>query len=162
MKFISNRNFVIVSLIATLIMGFVVMYIVNPLIDGKNGLDVIALQLAFSKERALEIIASWDINNFKRFIIFDYIYALCYMLFFASLILWLGKKRGINTTKFAYIAILAGVFDWIENSLELWFLNNQDSFSSTLFFIHSILATLKWLALPIVLFVIIKLIIKKD
>ena len=45
----------------------------------------------------------------------------------------------------------------IENTLELLFINNPIEFSNTLFFIHSIIASLKWMALPIIVTFIIKL-----
>ena len=58
---------------------------------------------------------------------------------------------------FVYVAIFAGLSDWIENSLELCFLDDIDGFSQGLFWTHSMIATLKWLALPVVLVGIISL-----
>jgi len=161
MIFLANRKVMIFSMISTLIMAFVVMVVVDPVIDGKEGFGVIALQLSFFIDKAKEIISSWDIEAFRHFIIFDYIYALSYMVFFASLVSWLEKEKVQPKSIFPYVAIGAGVFDWIENSLELWFLNDIDGFSATLFFIHSIFATLKWLALPLILWKIVKLLSAK-
>jgi len=156
MNFLANRQVMIISMISTLIMAFIVMVIVDPLIDGKDGFSVIALQLSFDKEIGKEIVSSWNIEAFNRWIIMDYLYALSYMIFFVSFLLWLEKIKNLPSTIVPYIAIGAGVFDWIEDSLELLFLNNIEAFSSTLFFIHSIFATLKWLALPIIIGTIIK------
>ncbi len=157
MTFLANKKTVILSAILTAFMAFVVMAIVNPMIDGKDGLSVIALQLSFDKAAAKEIVSTWDIEVFRQWIFTDYIYALSYVLFFTSLLLWLGKEKHVNVKRFVAIALFAGLFDWVENSLELWFLQDMDHFSSTLFFIHSVLSTLKWLALPVVLWKIVQL-----
>jgi len=161
MNFLTNKKTVIFFGITTLIMAYIVMVIVDPMIDKKDGFSVIALQLAFFKENGLKIISTWDIEAFKKWIFTDYIYALSYMLFFSSLALWLAKVKKTTAGIYPYIAIMAGIFDWIENSLELWFLNSPDTFPSALFFIHSIISTIKWLALPLFLFGIIKMILKK-
>jgi hypothetical protein len=62
-------------------------------------------------------------------------------------------NKGLFSSPDPYISI----FDWIENTLEILFINNHIEFSNTLFFIHSIIASLKWLALPIIVTFIIKL-----
>ena len=157
MTFLANKKTVILSAILTAFMAFVVMAIVNPMIDGKDGLSVIALQLSFDKAAAKEIVSTWDIEAFRQWIFTDYIYALSYVVFFTSLLLWLGKEKHVNVKRFVAIALFAGLFDWVENSLELWFLQDMDHFSSTLFFIHSVLSTMKWLALPVVLWKIVQL-----
>ena len=157
MKFLSNKKIVIFSALTTVLMAFIVMVIFDPLVDGKNGLDVIALQLAFSKEVGIGIVSSWNTEAFQTWIGLDYLYALSYMVFFSSMISWLEKDKGVSYSIYPYIAIFSGLFDWIENSLELWFLSDMEGFSSTLFFIHSIIATLKWLALPIIVWRIVKL-----
>lgn len=158
MKFLANKNIVIFSAITTAIMAFIVMAIVDPTIDGKDGLSVIALQLSFDKTAAKEIVSTWDIGAFRHWIFTDYIYALSYVLFFSSLLSWLGKEKNADVKWFVTIALFAGIFDWIENSLELLFLQDMDNFSSTLFFVHSVLSTLKWLALPVIVWRILVLI----
>jgi len=162
MHFVANKKVVIISMMTTLIMAYIVMFVFDPMVDGKDGLGVIALQLAFEKSKGIQIVSSWNIEVFNKGIILDYLYALSYMIFFASLVSWLEKKRDILPSFFPYIALLAGAFDWIENSLELWFLHDEEAFSSTLFFIHSIFATLKWLALPLIVWRIIILFRLKD
>lgn len=164
LNILSNKKILIISTIVTLIMFIVVMFIVNPSIDKKNGMGVLALQLAFDKEVGIKIINSWTqlgIENFNQFIFTDYIYALSYSLLFASIIsVLILKKTKQNLFKYkliVYLPFIAGLFDWIENTLELLFINNPIEFSNTLFFIHSIIASLKWMVLPIVLTFIIKL-----
>ena len=161
MKFLAKKSIVVISMITTLIMVFIVMVIVDPLIDGGNGFNVIALQLSFDNTLGQKIVSDWNIEVFNQWIIMDYIYALSYVVFFSSLILWLEKSKNLPSSIVPYIALSAGIFDWIENSLELWFLNHIETFSPTLFFIHSVFATLKWLALPIIIGTIIKLYQKK-
>jgi len=159
----SNKKVIATSTVVTLIMFTVVMFIINPSIDGKNGMGVLALQLAFDKEVGIEIINTWGksgIENFKQLIFTDYIYALGYSVFFASILsVLILKKSKQNLSKYKliiYLPFIAGLSDWIENTLELLFINSPIEFSNTLFFIHSIIASIKWLTLPIVLSLIIK------
>ena len=93
MKILATKSTVIISAILTAIMGFIVMVIVDPMIDGKDGLSVFALQLSFDKTVAKSIVSTWDIEAFREWIFTDYIYAVSYVLFFASLLLWLGKEK---------------------------------------------------------------------
>jgi len=69
-----------------------------------------------------------------------------------------GKQENLIFYKLLlFLPFLAGIFDWIENTLELFFINNPTEFSNILFFIHSLIASLKWLILPIVVGFLIKL-----
>jgi hypothetical protein len=161
---LGKRNIIIISTVITLIMFTVVMFVVNPSIDGKNGIEVILLQVAFNKEVGIKIINSWKqsgIENFNQLIFTDYIYALAYSIFFASILsMLIFKKSKHNMSKYkliVYLPFIAGLFDWIENTLELFFINNPFQFSEILFFIHSIIASLKWTALPIIIIFILKL-----
>jgi len=165
----NKRSVIIISTVITLIMFMVVMFIVNPSIDGKDGIGVLSLQLAFDKKVGIEIINNWTqlgIENFNKLIFTDYIYALSYSIFFTSIVsVLIVKKSKQNILKYKliiYLPFIAGLFDWIENTLELLFINNPIEFSNTLFFIHSIIASLKWMALPIIVTFIIKLSLKDN
>ena len=164
LNILNRKKAIIILSLITSIMFAIVMLMVNPSIDGKNGMGVIALQLAFDKEIGIEIINSWTqsgIDNFNQFIFTDYIYALAYSVFFASILsVLIFKKSKQNILKYkliVYLPFIAGLFDCIENTLELLFIHNPIKFSNILFFIHSIIASLKWIALPIIVVFIIKL-----
>ena len=58
LNILNNKKIIIISTVVTLIMFTVVMFIVNPFIDGKNGMGVLALQFSFDKELGIEIINS--------------------------------------------------------------------------------------------------------
>ena len=148
----------------TLIMFIIVMFIVNPIIDSKNGFGVISLQLAFDKAKGISIVNSWGdegISNFNHYIFTDYLYALFYSFFFASLLSMLifRAKQEIYTkyTWIVYLPFFAGMCDWFENTIELLFIKNMSDFSNKLFFIHSVISALKWIALPIVLVYVVLL-----
>ncbi|HHL30935.1 MAG TPA: hypothetical protein ENJ41_00015 [Oceanospirillales bacterium] len=139
-----NTAFVIVMFIA-------VMFVINPIIDGSNGVGLIDLQLSFDKTAAIGIVQSWGeqgVYRFNRWIFSDYIYALSYGLFFASLLSYLLSKKNLlshSTYKFVvFIPFIAALLDWLEDSLELLFINNQTAFSASLFFSHSLIATMKF------------------
>lgn len=164
-----RKKLLIGSLIFMLMMFSIVMFFINPQIDGLNGIGVIKLQLSFNKDAGIEIIESWGasgIANFKRWIFIDYIYALSYSVFFASLlsllILQKGKEKSLKYTWVVVLAFIAGALDWIENTMELFFLNNPSGFPDSLFFLHSVIATLKWAAVPIAVIYVVALVTKKS
>jgi len=147
----------------TSIMFVIVMFIVNPMIDGKTGIEVIKLQLSFRTNTGKLIIEKWnDIGrqNFIKYIYTDYIYAFSYAFFLATLYLYKIRKNNITITKKQVIIItlpfIAGIFDIIENTIEILFIQNPNNFSELLFGFHTIVAILKWLGLPIILYFIIK------
>lgn len=166
---LSNKIVLFGSLIAMCIMFVIVMFCINPAIDGLNGIGVIKLQLSFDKEVGLEIINSWGasgIEHFSQWIFTDYLYALTYAVFFASLLSSLILKKGMSSrlsyTWVVYLAFVAGLLDWTENTMELFFINNPSEFSNILFFLHSIVASVKWAAVPIAVVYVIVLLSKQN
>jgi len=149
------------SLIFVSILFGVVMFYINPKIDSKNGIGIIELQLSFFTDEGMRIVHDFGIGGaerFKKYILADYIYAVSYVLFFVSILkMLISRKKAYNYNFFIYIAIFAGIFDWVENSIEIAFLSNMKNFSELIFFLHSVVSLLKWTALPIVLFGIYKL-----
>lgn len=159
----NNKKMLIGFGILTGIMFIIVMFIVNPMIDTKTGLDVIKLQLSFTTKNGKSIIDNWnDIGqqNFLKYIYTDYIYAFSYSIFLSSLYLNKLLKNHIKIIDKHYLILIlpfvAGLFDMIENTVEIFFIKNSNNFSELLFSIHSILASLKWLGLPIIIYFLIK------
>ena len=151
------------------VMFVVVMFFVNPMIDGGNGSGVLELQLSFDKHVGIELINSWGepgVSNFKNWIFTDSIYAFSYSLFFASLISYLTLKKGerfyVTSIVFVSLTLLSGALDCVENSMELSFIYKPYGFSKNLFFIHSIVATFKWVAIASVTAYIIFLMTKRN
>ena len=127
------------------------MLVINPIIDGANGLGLIKLQLSFDKSVGIAIVDSWGengIEHFNRWIFSDYIYAFSYALFFASLLSFvIFKKKILNEKSYKktiLLPVFAGMLDWVEDSMELAFVNNQMTYSDQLFFIHSLIASAKF------------------
>ncbi len=169
LEIMSKKLILISSLVLMCITFTIVMFFANPQIDGADGLGVIELQLSFNKEAGIGIIQNWGesgIANFRQWIFTDYIYAFAYSVFFASLLSMLilkkGKGSSLNYTWVVYLAFVAGILDWMENTMELIFLNNPIDFSSSLFFFHSIVAVLKWSAVPIAVAYIVILLTKTN
>jgi len=164
MKSLAQKRVVLISLAAMLIMFTVVMFVVNPLIDGGNGMDVIRLQLSFDKQTGIQIASGLNKELFRRWIFTDYLYAVSYAFFLSSLISWLIKNRHVSKTSWLsigiYLPFIAGACDWIENSIELLFFKDMVSFPSELFYLHSVLATIKWMSLPVILVMIVVLVRK--
>ena len=145
--------------LVTFLLFIVVMFIVNPLIDGQDGLSVIQLQLAFHKQDAITIVQGWNeggIKRFEKYIVSDYMYAFSYTLFFLSVLKFLEQKGAFLSKYLFVLPVIAGVFDMIENSLEIFFLRDMENFSNSLFLFHSLIATIKWMILPVVFFYIMR------
>lgn len=168
-RILNKKAIFITSMLMTLLMFCIVMFLANPAIDGKNGLSIIALQLSFDKETGIEIVNGWGgsgIERFNQWIFTDYLYALSYSIFFASWLSILILKKGVeNTFRYrwvVYFALTVGLLDWVENTMELYFLSSPTTYSDILFSLHSLIASVKWSALPLVLTYLILLIIKKS
>ena len=164
----NNKKILMISMIMTLVMFFIVMFFTDPAIDGSNGLSVIALQLAFHKSAAIEIINGWGpsgIEHFNQWIFTDYIYAMSYSVFFASLLSLLIANKGVRDnlryTWVVYFALAAGLLDCTENTMELYFLRSPSTYPDMLFSLHSFVASAKWSALPVVITYIVVLTVKK-
>ena len=167
LKFLANSKLLIISTSITVLMFIVVMFFANPQIDGNNGLGVLQLQVAFDKELGIEIVKSWGVNGtkeFKALIFTDYLYALSYTLTLSSLLASLIYTKNLQNSAYRlsiYLIFLAGFMDILENSMELAFLTDMQKYSDTLFFIHSLVSSLKWLILPLIFTTIVVLILKK-
>ena len=164
MHSLSKLSVLIGSAVFLIIMFCIVTFAINPLIDGGDGSGLLKLQLAFDKAIGLEIINSWGASgreNFRRFIFTDYIYAVSYAVFLASLLAFLMHKNADKNSFLIYLSLSAGALDWIENSMEVFFVNNPATFSSSLFYMHSLAASLKWVAIIVTIVAIGVLLIKK-
>lgn len=149
-----GKKYVLISAFVLMaIMFVIVMFFVNPLIDGEDGFGVLQLQLSFDKDQGIEITNSWGeagVEHFNQWIFTDYIYASTYSLSLASLTAFLVTKKGRGTYSVCrYVVSLAfasGVLDFLENTMELLFINNPYGLPESLFFLHSVIALLKWTA----------------
>ena len=166
---LNKKSVLIGSLISMTMMFAIVIFYANPHIDGGNGSGLIKLQLAYDKNAGIDIINSWGaagIDHFNQWIFTDYLYAVSFSVFFASLLSILivkkGKEEYLAYRTVVYLAFVAGLLDWIENTMELFFVNNSSEFSGVLFFLHSIVATVKWATLPIAVVYIVVLLAKEN
>ena len=143
----------ILAILFFLSMLVIVMVFINPKIDGANGMGLIDLQLCFDKAKGLAIIENWGLqgrNNFINLIYTDYIYAVSYVLFFSALMSFVKLKK-----VYWIIPIFAGLSDWLEDSMEILFINNPQGFSDTLFVVHSFVASAKFVFLATTILVIV-------
>lgn len=157
LRILGKKGTLIIASVLVLIMFVIVMFFVNPAIDGGDGAGVLNLQLSFKKSVGLEIVNSWGdkgVDNFRQWIIADYVYAFTYAWFFSSLILFLSAKIKSEVSGrdrwFVSLAFISGVLDLVENSMEFAFVSNPYRFSDALFFLHSVVALLKWIAVSVV------------
>lgn len=166
LEIFGKKNHLVLSLLFMMVMFVLTMYIINPAIDGQNGSGILALQLAFDKELGMEIISSWGakgIDAYNCWYFVDYLYAVSYSVFLASLLSFLIFRKNIENSSvlktIPLIALAAGACDWLENTLEFIFIQNPAIFSSHLFFFHSVVAVVKWIAILIAVVSVIYLLI---
>lgn len=157
LKFLSADRTLKGSAMAAVILFILVMLVINPRIDGSHGLGVIALQLAFVKSEGMRIVTGWGttgIHRFQQWLWVDYLYAVAYGLFLTSLLARTARRHFVRPQVGARVLmlcpLLASSLDWMENSLELLFIQDPGAVSRLLFWCHSLLASIKWLLLPVV------------
>lgn len=149
-KFLSKKSTILYSNILAFSLLIIVAFIISPMMDGGNGLGVVKLQLSFDKSIGIDIINSWGelgIAHFKKWIFIDYIYAFFYSLAFATVLAFLLVKSTLADTQLKLLTLLpfvAGLLDWIENTMELAFIRHPESYSAKLFYLHSIVSTSKF------------------
>jgi len=165
---LGHKYIVLFFLLSTSLLFYLIMFKVNPELDGSNGFEVIQLQLTFSVSKAQQIVSSWSdlsVEKFEYAMMLDSLYALSYGIFFTSLVSYVLHLKNMLETNYRYLIYLpfcASALDWIENAIEVVFINSLASISTTLFFFHSVAAILKWLCLPLLLLFILLLLKKKS
>ena len=152
-KFLSKKVVLVWSWISISLMFVLVMFYVNPLIDGADGSGLLMLQLSFDKRAGIEIINDWGesgLIHFNRLFFMDYIYAVTYSIFLASIISFIiirkGKEKVLIYRLGVYFPFSAGILDCVENTMEIYFIKDPFNFSNELFFLHSVFAVVKWLS----------------
>lgn len=136
------------------IITLIFMFIIMPGLDSVRPLGtlgIIEFQLSFTEEKFSNIINQWGIdtvNYYVKNLWIDYIYPIMYAVFLSSSIALLTKKKHVDPSKFYIILftlpILAGVLDWIENTLHLILLHDINNLSKLLIFLAAITASIKW------------------
>lgn len=169
LRLLGTKSVLAASLLFMAIMMVICMKFVNPAIDGQNGASLLELQLAFDKELGLEIINRWGADGiavYLRWGFTDYLYAVSYSLFLASLLavqLFRTEKEGAPLLSLTpFLALAAGACDWLENILEYFFINNPLNFPAGLFFAHSLVALLKWAGIFTAITAIIYLLLQRS
>lgn len=164
-SFLRNRQLRIYSTLLAAVLGAVVVFLVDPYIEG-GGRSIVFLQLSLDRNAAEQVVATWGGGaaiRFSRTIWLDYLFACAYALSLASWLLRLIEKKGLSSSRrysaAVWLALAAGMSDWMENSLELFFLTDPEGFPGPLFTFHSLFVWLKFTALAFSLLVLLRLLI---
>jgi len=113
---------------------------------------VVALELAFSEEAFRRITTQWGAEGVHAYrtstIYIDYWFPIAYALLLSSLIAILTVTPGETPSRrqvtcFA-LPFIAGLFDWVENTLHLVLLRDPSNLSARLVLVASIAAAIKW------------------
>lgn len=113
---------------------------------------IFALQLAFTPQRFQFVLEQWGDDAVQHYVTgmwLDYIYPVAYSLALAGLLAWLTSRPNQAPARWQLtlfsLPLIAGLLDWVENSLHLLMLAVLHSSSSpVLVFIASLAAAIKW------------------
>lgn len=116
-----------------------------------HGADIFRLQLAFTPEAFGRVLEQWGptgVQQFRTSLAVDYLYAIAYAVFLASLLARLATRppQRPSTVErvFVRLPLVAGACDCVENSLHLLILSDADHLSPGLIFTASSFAAVKW------------------
>jgi len=156
--FYSKQGIAVLLLITVCL--FLNIILITPLVDGKQGHEVLALQSKWDKQAAITMTQAWGtkgITYFTLFTLIDYLYAVSYALLFYCFITYIYKQKGINPdTYIRRLPLMMGALDGIENTLELGFVYHPNAFPDWLFITHTSISTGKWMLLPLILILLIQ------
>ena len=146
----TSKNILILSLICSLACILAFSLYVEPGLNPPSGRShVIGLQLAFQKSEGLKFLEAWGDTGKKHFLDtlwIDFVFPAGYSLLLASLLA--RSIYSLHLPEWMRIIVIlpfaAALLDFIENILEFMFVSKPDSFSEYMFFMHSIIASLKW------------------
>jgi penicillin amidase len=113
--------------------------------------SIFDLQLAFTPQRFQFVLEKWGaagVTNYVTGMWLDYIYAIAYSLALSSLLAWLTARPNQPPARWQLILFslpfLAGLLDWVENTLHLLMLAVLHSTPFILVFVASLAAATKW------------------
>ena len=150
-------------LLIMFIAGFILFLIINftvfqPLGAAVTGYNILDYEFAWTPEKVIIIFATWGTNGMNlqaAGVYWDFLYIIGYGSFAFSGVLLVARqlsgKWKIYGLYVSFIAILAGLFDVIENIFLLVMLYESSSIISILPVIVGIMATMKFSALLIAL-----------
>lgn len=145
--FVAKKKILFLSI---LLMIFILI-VFNLLEDNnsKKSLDIIRLELTFSRNNFLNVLNELGINLYKKVLIADTFFPAIYSLFISSLIGFLNKENKINFIGliFFYFPFIAAFFDYIENYFHFKFLNNLNDISDFNVLLSGICSSIKFFLL---------------
>jgi hypothetical protein len=119
---------------------------------------IVALQLAFTPARFQAVLDAWGpaiVQQFVDDMPWDYLYAALYALALASWVAWLSRREGAVPSRgdlgLFMLPLIAGLCDWIENTLHLLLVTSAGPPAAWAVFLASVAASVKWGALVITL-----------
>ncbi|MEM7007896.1 MAG: hypothetical protein AAF462_02050 [Thermodesulfobacteriota bacterium] len=141
------------------------LYILDVQLRPQGCGDMISLELLFTKSAMSDFLGSCGEDGVRAHLILlwvDYIFVIAYVGFMANLLGSLLRKIHYERALTLFsIPIIAGVLDFIENTLLLYQLQNIDKLSGALVFITSIIALVKLILIVIAIVLILYFLFSK-
>jgi len=116
-----------------------------------NAPGILDLQLSFRAERLGEVLNAWGEAGVRQYVNsmwLDYLYPLAYSLALASLLAWETSPQNQAPRPWQLLLfslpLLAGIFDYVENSLHLLMFAYLQTLPPVLVFLSALAASLKW------------------
>ena len=130
--------------------------------------SIFDLQLAFTPQRFQFVMEQWGVAAMQNYVTgmwMDYIYPVAYSLALAGFIAWLTVRPNQPPTRWQLalfsLPLIAGLLDWVENTLHLLMLAVLHATPSALVFIASLAAAIKWTLAAISILAILLLLLAK-
>jgi hypothetical protein len=119
----------------------------------ENTPGIISIQFCATSETFMAVLKQWGetgVNGYRDHLWMDYLFPAAYAIFFASLISWLDIKKTISTGKipiFFVFPLVAGLLDWLENTVHLVILGNPAGVNEGMVFTAFFISLTKWFLL---------------
>ena len=150
--FLARKPIILFSGLGTAVLFFVITYNSQQYLP-QTAPGILSLQFCTSPEAFLAILEQWGeagITGYLEHMWLDYLFPAAYAIFFASLIAWLESEKTISTGRIPpifFFPLVAGLLDWLENSIHLLILRNLSAVNSLQVFITFLISSTKWLLL---------------
>ncbi len=146
----TNKN-ILISAIAYLILGILIMPRLIPLIEGNSGLKILDIRFGYTATQVSKLFEAIGALGQKNYLLFtataDMAYPLVYGLFLCLFISYLFEKAFLKTHSYRFLNLLPlfiVISDYVENISIISLLSTYPAISTNLVKIGSFATLFKW------------------
>ena len=149
---LAHKEIILLAGLSAAVMFLLIHYSSNKYLP-ENTPGIISIQFCATPETFLAVLGQWGkagVNGYREHLWMDYLFPAAYAIFFASIISWLDMKKSISTGQipiFFSFPLVAGLLDWLENTIHLQLLGNPAVINEIMVFSSFVISLTKWLLL---------------